>query len=242
MSHGGSVLPPDIREQMEKSNQRKPETSVGGIGGRSQENASTAHQRNVAMGREEQDESLVNPNVPIKAKEEPIATCANVLCNSDLEIGWTFCPKCGGDVSKPDAAKQIGIEIGDADLQDYLFKGYVVKDLKLLGSHTVTLRSSQAKDLKEIDDLIVNGDWLKDGKGNERQVSDYMLRQMNALCLTAMSVQKVDNKSIGESLEDRVAWLEERGSAFVDMLAERVRLFNISITEYIKKEDSILGF
>lgn len=226
---------------MSKQNQVPPQASVGGIGGRSPENAATAHQRNVAMGREEEEEEIVTSSPKEEVEKDKVTTCPNTLCNNKLESSWKFCPRCGDDVGADGAAGKIGIKLDESDLQDYLFKGYVVRDLKILGKHTMTTRSSQAKDLKEIDDHIINGDWQKDEKGAERQVSDFMLRQMNALCLTAMAVQKIDGKSIGEDLETRVAWLEERGSAFVDMLATRVTLFNRAITEYLKKEDALLG-
>jgi hypothetical protein len=61
------------------------------------------------------------------------------------------------------------------------------------------------------------------------------------MCITAMAIQKIDGTSIGEDLISRVAWLEERGSAFVDILATRVTLFNRAITEYLRKEDALSG-
>jgi hypothetical protein len=239
MSNGESILPPDIRETMAKQNPPPPATSVGGIGGRAPENSTTAHQRNVGMGVKEDAAEAVAEAAP---EEEVVpTTCTNGMCNAKTKAEWAYCAKCGTDQVRGGAGKNIGVTLTEEDIQDYLFKGYVVRDLKILGKHTMTLRSSQAKDLKQIDDYIINGAWQKDEKGEERQVSDFMIRQMNAMCITAMAVQKIDGSSIGNDLNERVAWLEERGSAFVDMIAGRVTLFNRAITEYLRKEDSLLG-
>jgi hypothetical protein len=238
----GSILPPDIRAEMEKK--KAPggtAVSPGGIGGRARANAATAHQREVAMGRAPEDDDAPEKPAPEQPEEKEEHRCPNPRCSIKAEPGWFFCPNCGTDLVAEGASKRLGIELTDADVQDYLFKGYIVRDIKILGKHTATLRSSQAKDLKAIDNYIINGDWGKDEKGQEKQLSDFLLRQMNALCLTAMAVQKIDGQSIGETLKDRVAWMEERGSAFVDILAQRVTLFNRAITEYLKREDSLLG-
>lgn len=234
----GSILPPDIRESMEK-NKQSPEASAGGIGGRVAANATTAHQRNVAMGQDPDDDPVVSSTK--KEEETQPSICPNAACNLETETTWGYCPKCGTDLVKGGTEKRLGIKLDVDDIQDYLFKGFVVRDLKILGKHSMTVRSSQAKDLREIDDFIINGTWLKDEDGNEKQVSDFMIRQMNALCLTAMAVQKVDGKSIGEDLAARVLWIEEKGSAFVDMMATRVTLFNRALTELLKKEDALLG-
>jgi len=234
------MLPPDIREQMDKQKSRAGvPTSPGGVGGRVPANAATAHQRQVAMGRgEEEPEQAAPPKEEEKVEE---VRCPEPACGIKAENDWIFCARCGTDLIAGGAAKRLGVTITEDDVQDYLFKGYVVRDIKILGKHVATMRSSQTRDLKEIDSFIMNGDWSKDEKGNEHQVSDFFLRQMNALCITAMAVRKIDGSSIGESLADRVAWMEERGSAFVDMLATKVQLFNRAITEHLKKEDALQG-
>jgi hypothetical protein len=241
MSNDGSGLPQDIREQME--NQKPPGVpqSPGGIGGRAKGNAATAYQRNVAMGQKDDTDEPVTAEADVPEAEETNPICPNSICNAKTAGGDNFCARCGTDLITGGAERKLGIKLTEEDLQDYIFKGYVVRDLKVLGKHKITVRSSQASDLGKIDDFIVNGEWSKDKEGNERQVSDFMLRQMNAMCLAAMAIQKFDGTSLGESLGERVAWLEEKGSALVDMFATRVTLYNRAITEYLKKEDSLLG-
>ena len=239
----GSILPPDIREEVKKQQPKAGhQVSPGGIGGRARGNAATAHQREVALGRHEED--LEEPAVQEEASDvhtEESKKCASATCTAELEPQWEYCPRCGADQIRGGAAKKLGIEFSEEDIQDYLFKGYVIRDIKILGKHTATMRSSQAKDLGEIDEVIMNGKWMKTKEGKDKQISDFYLRQMNAMALTAIAVRKVGGQSIGETLEERMDWLQERGSAFVDILAQKVTLFNRALTEYLKEEDSVLG-
>lgn len=223
----GSILPPDIQEQMAK----KPRSVLPGIGSAAPENAAP---RRAAPEPE--------AATPAAKEEEADTTCKSTFCNATVSPDAAFCSRCGFDQMRGGLIKKLGIEpFTDEDVQDYVFKGYVVRDVMILGRYKATMRSSQAKDLKEIDSYIMNGSWSKSDDGKERQVSDFFLRQMNALCVTAMSVQKIDGQSIGNTLSERMTWLEERGSAFVDILAQKTSLFNQALTDHLKKEDTLSG-
>ncbi|MFQ5352667.1 MAG: hypothetical protein ACE5D3_06305, partial [Candidatus Binatia bacterium] len=174
-------------------------------------------------------------------EREEFKACPNHGCRSDLKDEWNYCAACGHDLLRGGPAKKIGIQFTEEDMHSYLFRGYVVCDLKILGKHKITVKSSQPKDLREIDDHIMNGDWAKNADGEERKISDFYLRQMNALCVTASAVIKVDGESIGDTLAKRLAWMDERGSAFVDLVSQRVSLFNQALTEFLKNEDAVLG-
>lgn len=213
------MLPPDIQEQLSKRR---------GVGAAAPENTKR---------------SAEPPAQETKPAPEPESKleCKNNACQQVLAADSMFCHRCGHDQMRGELTKKLGIEpFSEEDVQDYVFRGYVVREIKVMGKHTITVRSSQAKDLKEIDNFIMNGSWSKT-EGKERGISDFFLRQMNALALTAMGVQKIDGQSIGNSLEDRVRWLEERGAAFVDLIAQKTSLFNQALIEHLKKEDSIPG-
>ena len=173
--------------------------------------------------------------------DEETPVCTNSGCRIDVLPEWNFCPKCNADLLRGGPAKKLGVEYTEDDLSDYLFKGYIVKQIKVLGKHTATLKSQQPKELEAIDNYIMNGDWGKSEDGTDRKVSEFYMRQMNAMCMTASALVKVDGESIGATLPDRMKWLQERGTNFVDILSSRVVLFNKSLAEYLKKEDTILG-
>jgi hypothetical protein len=228
----GSMVPPDIREQL---NVR----SSGGVGGAARENQETARQRQAAMGMEQPEEPDEEPEEP---DERMLKVCPNTRCKTKLDDEWNYCSKCGQELGRPGfAAKKLGLEFNEKDVEDYIFRGYVVRDLPFLGKHKVTLKSSQASDMEAVDKFIMNGSWAKDEKGEERRMSEFFMRQMNALCVTATAALKLDGNGIGNDLETRVAYLRERGSAFVDLLSERVGLFNRALTDYLRKVDTVTG-
>ena len=226
-----SNLPPDIQEQLDKQKASRPAGMPAGIGSAAPENVKRMPRTEVAA------ESATEPTVAVED-----LSCRNTFCKAEVPTSAAYCAKCGFDQLHGGLEKRLGItEFDDSDVQDYIFRGYVVRDIKLLGKHVVTVRSSQAKDLKEIDTFIMNGDWSKTKEGKEKQVSEFFLRQMNAMAIAAMAVQKLDGQSIGESLTDKMKWFEERGSGFVDLVSSKVTLFNQALTDHLKKEDSFSG-
>lgn len=226
-----SILPPDIQEQMGK--RKIPTPAPGGIGSAAPENNPTRR----SMMEDGAEAPKAEPSV---VEEDKV--CKSAYCHAELAPEAYFCSKCGFDQLRGGIMKRLGIEpFTEEDIQDYIFRGYVVRDVKILGKHTITMRTSQAKDLKEIDAFIMNGTWTKTSEGKEKQVSEFFLRQMNALTVTAMSIQKVNGQSIGSTLDERMKWLEERGSAFVDLLAQKTSLFNQALTDHLKKEDTLSG-
>lgn len=231
----GSVLPPDIQGQMRATSRGRT-----GIGGAAPENAAAARARAQAIdpqGDLEEDP----PAEPEAEVREELKVCPQVRCRTTLDDEWNFCAKCGQDLVRGGPAKSLGIEFTEDDVHDYLFKGYLVKEIKILGKHKVTIKTSQPQDMVEIDDYLMNRRWSKDKNNNERKISELLVAQMSTLCTTASMASKFDSDSLGSNLEARMNWLLERGSAFVDMLSTKVILFNQAITEHVKKADTVLG-
>lgn len=236
----GSVLPPDIKAQVERQAARTQ--GHAGIGGGSQENVAASQRRNAAVNPDAIKEAEAETSSPAPAKEPELAICPNPRCRRDLTSEWNFCAKCGVDLQRGGPAKVLGITLDEEDVLDYLFRGYIVRDLKILGKHKITVKSAQPQDMDEVDSYMMNGDWNKPkGSGEPRSVSDLYMRQINSLCITAACLLKFDGESLGATLADRVKYLRERGAAFVDLAAGRVRLFNEAITEHLKKEDTLSG-
>lgn len=235
----GSTLPPDIREQIERQSARKQGHT--GIGGAAHENQVSSQRRSAAVNPDAVAEDTERKATPAPDAEPELKTCPNTRCRKDLLDEWSFCAKCGTDLMRGGPAAALGIVWTEDDVSDYLFKGFVVRDLKILGKHKITIKSSQPQDMDEIDDYLMNGDWIKAKDGSQRNVSDLYLRQMNSLCIAASCISKFDGESIGATLAARVKYLRERGAALVDMFSGRVQLFNRALTEHLKKEDTFLG-
>lgn len=231
----GSSLPPDIREKMGHAPPR-------GVGGGASENVTTAHQRDAAMNPDAPLEEVREESSPKEEKEFVVSDkCPSASCRKVIDKEWKFCAACGQNILNEGLASKLGIKLGEEDLSDYLFKGYITRDIKILGKHKATMKSGQPKDLEAIDNYIMNGSWGKDDDGNDRKISDFFMRQVNAMCQTAACVVKVDGESIGETLDERMAWLKERGSSFVDILSQKVSWYNQALTEFLNDEDTVMG-
>lgn len=225
-----------------QTNQATSPGGVGGVGSAAGENQQSARYRQQAV----QPESVAKEAAPAKVKPNPkeeveLTTCPNALCNAKLETGWTFCSKCGANLLRHGAAKQLDIELTEQDLEDYLFRGYILREIKVLGKHRATFKSSQANELRHIDDYMMNGSWGKDGKGRDRKVSEFYMRQLNAMCLAAAAMVKFNGDSVGDSFEERISWIDSRGSAFVDLLSQKAALFNQAVSEFLKDQEFVLG-
>lgn len=231
----GSMLPPDIQEQVARKKSR-----VGGVGAAAHENVDSARKREVAMGVPPEPSEPTEPEVA-EDPDENLLVCPNERCLTTLKDEWDFCAKCGRDLVREGAAKRLGLSFSDEDVQDYIFKGYIVRDLKVLGNHTATAKTSQPTDLHEVDQYIMEGKWAKNEDGSERKVSDFYMRQVNSLAFTAASIQKFDGESIGKTFEERMAWLMARGSALADMLSTRVVWFNQAVTKFLESKDALPG-
>lgn len=228
-------LPPDIQEKLRGD---------GGIGSAAVENQSSVRHRQHALSpnapqTKDEEKEAKTPQAP--ASSEDLTECPSPVCKTKLQREWMFCAKCGANLLRIGAGNQLGITLKDEDLQDYLFRGFILRDVKVLGSHTMTFKSSQPKDLREIDDYMMNGSWGKDENGRDRKVSEFYMRQLNAMCLAAAALVKFNGENVGENFTDRVSWIDERGSAFVDILSQKAALFNQAVSEFLKDQEFILG-
>lgn len=230
----GSMIPPDLRAGAERTR------GSGGIGGRARENTSAAAARAVAMGELPPEAQEAEPAQEEIAPPEASATeCQR--CNGKVEKEWEFCSRCGTDLARKGAAKALGIEFGDDDVEAYIFKGFVTRTIKFLGTHSLTLRSSMSSDMKAIDNYLINGEWRKTKDGKELGVGQSYVYQLSILCTTAACLVQVDGTDIGKDLEARIKYLHDRGSAFCDMISERVILFNRAVTRFMEAKNTLSG-
>lgn len=237
-----SDLPPDIQKKLDAS-RRGP---AGGIGARAAENSQAARARAVAMGEPVDDQESVADAIKAAAHPEtlddpPLEACPR--CSAKADEQSNFCNKCGMDLMRGDFGARIGVEFDEKDIEDYVFRGFVMRDLKIYGNHTITVKSSQPTDSRDVDDHQMNGDWRKEKDGKTpKPTSDFMIRDQYNLALTATLVLKFDGKSIGDTVKDRIKWLESHGSALVDTLAKRAIWFNRALTAHLQKADVLEGF
>lgn len=236
-------FPPDVQNKLDRN---RPPGPVGGIGGRASENATSARARASAMGtpmdtsEEEEDDEVKAQEAHPETTPEP-ASQACQRCRAPAPESHNFCAKCGADLMRGDFAARLGIKFSDTDVEDYIFKGFVARDLKIYGTHKITVKSSQPADTLEVDNHVMNGKWRKNKDNTDKVVSAIAEREQQMLGLTASMVLKLDGKSIGESFAERMTYLNERGSAFVDLVSKKAMWFNRALTNHLQKADAFEG-
>ena len=159
----GSMLPPDLRAQAEARTQ----TGNRGIGGAARENSAQSAARASAMGvsveeaAAAQQEKAEEPQKTVDLTECPV--CKKKPGKDDL-----FCAGCGqGLLQEKDPIKFLAIKpFTDEDVDDYIFKGFILREIPILGKHKIILKSSQPKDLKAVDSWLMNGEYKDKGLSN----------------------------------------------------------------------------
>ena len=190
-------------------------------------------------GVEEELEATAQEAHPETLPEPASEACQR--CRAPAPQSHNFCAKCGTDLMRGDFAARLGIKFSDTDVEDYVFRGYVARDLKIYGTHKITVKSSQPSDSLDIDEHVMNGEWRKNKDGTEKVISEIGQRDQRMLALTATLVLKLDGKSIGDDHVARIKYLNERGSAFVDLVAQKAMWFNRALTTHLQKADAFEG-
>lgn len=235
---GGSMIPPDIRSQLEaqQADRNKPHR---GIGGGAKENAAESTARARAMGDALPTPDEEKSDAKVEEKSTPVLTkCPNDKCRTDLLDEWNFCAKCGRDlVMTKEPTKFLGIEpFTEADVEDYLFKGFIVRELPMLGTHRLRVKTSQPKDMKDVDGFFTAGEY------KDKPIGSELYRNLFGMATAAACVFAIDGQEIGKDLKDRMKWLEEKGAAFVDMAIQRVVIFNRAFTTFLEAKNTLSGY
>jgi hypothetical protein len=228
-----SFLPPDLRRQLAD---KEAARAHRGIGGAAKENAHEAAARAQAMGAAPAEPPAADRREPAAAAAAtaPPATGPCAGCRAPLDTEWNFCPKCGRDlVADSDPVKWLGIEpFVDADMEEWLFRGYLVRDLPVLGTHTIRVKTSQPTDAKVVDKYFLKGEY------KDEPISQELFQKLYKMASAAVSLFSFDGKPIGEKLEERMIFLEGKGSPFADMVTHRVALLNRAWTAFFNSKDS----
>jgi len=126
-----------------------------------------------------------------------------------------------------DYVKELGIEFSDADVDQYIWKGYVDKTMDVIPDKlTVTLRSLTQKDqdfitekLEEaMEKKIVKGLTLKDGYASYR--TKWML---------AISVQAINNEPLVIDLDEKFDYIASKGEWIFVRLSEIYNMYVLAL-------------
>lgn len=137
-----------------------------------------------------------------------------------------FCPVCGLDNKRQRAADALGIKITDEDVQDYLFKGHIVKSIPLLDKHTLTFKTSQSREVDEADKLT-------EKHFDGRRPTDIEWLSYRSKVLVAFGWVKMNGASIGNTAAERLEYIDNHGSQLLELVAKKYKLFTDAIAEVL---------
>lgn len=202
--------------------------SLGGIGSGARENRTSADARGVAVeaaGPKATEAAPPDEEAPAPALEE----CPS--CELKLEKDWSFCSRCGRSLVE-DPQKLLNIAFEEGDLDRYLFEGFLTKTVMVVGRELV-LRTSIAGDHQKISDYLME-------KHGERPTTQAFWDNIRSTASVSLAVVSFDGKPIGDTTEERVDWMMDRGSALTDMILNRVVLFNRAVSAWLQKKNNFL--
>ena len=172
-----------------------------------------------------QDEKNSEPEVP-----EGVSCPA---CQSEVAADVNYCPICGVDLGKLDVESALGIKIGDEDLQQYLFQGYLVKEITIIGDHTAVMKTLVPKDVNAIE-LSMTQKW------GEKKITNSHWQSQFALENLAHGIVKFGGISLGETPEERYVYLTEKmGSHLIDILSRKWSLLNRAVSHLLQNPDAL---
>jgi hypothetical protein len=164
---------------------------------------------------------------PKETKEPDGTPCTR--CKTPLLADTNFCQNCGLDLKRKRAGATLGIKITDEDIQNYLFKGFLAKEVELFEGHTVTFKSIQSKEIDDAD--VLTEQHFKDRRPTEIEWSNYRSK-----VLIAFGWAKLDGHSIGEKPSLRLEHINAQGSHMVELVGKKFTLFNTAISEVLNGE------
>jgi hypothetical protein len=217
-------LPADLREQVVPAvalGSSAPRQKPGGgtfIGGKAREYA--ASPAAPPTPPEVPDDLKVGP----AEEKKPAAPCPR--CTKEMGEGANFCAACGLDLKRRRAADELGVAITDDEIDDYLFKGHIVKAVPLFGKHVATFKSVQAGEVDQADQITTK--YFEEKKPTDLEWINYRSK-----VLISFGWMKLDGKPLGDSPEKRLAWIQNAGNHLVELAGKKLQLLNGAIAELL---------
>lgn len=130
-----------------------------------------------------------------------------------------------------DIAGQLGIKFTEDDIEEYLFKNEIAKDIDVLknGRVVVTLKTLKKRERDEIEVLLNKAQKLTDDEvATQRGINNFRQKR-----LIATSLQAINGNSIGTILEDKLNYLGSLSDWIYEHLVDAFNLYIFAVNEAI---------
>ncbi|MHC4647266.1 MAG: hypothetical protein ACYTBJ_17385 [Planctomycetota bacterium] len=199
------------------------------IGGKSQQFQASAPRQRAQIAA-----SAGEPELQPKTEETaPEVETACPSCDGGVGELHLFCPTCGTDLNKSDMSKALGIELTEDDVSEYLFKGYLVKEVPLIRGKVALFKTLTSAEAEAVETSIM--DKFKDKDATNSQWA-------NSYAITSLSHGwiKFDGQSLGSTPEDRHERLNtQMGVHLIDIASKKWNMFNRAVGSLLEDPDKI---
>jgi len=154
-------------------------------------------------------------------------------CGSDVLDWYAYCPSCGVDRGTGDVSKALGVKLTDEDLSQYLFKGYLAKEIEVIKGHTVLFKTLLPVESGEAEEKLVN-------IFRDKMPTDAQWVNTNAQISLSYGWIKFDGVSLGKTPDDRFEHIGKSiGVHLMDTVSRKWNLFNRAISNLLNDPDAI---
>lgn len=175
--------------------------------------------------------------IPDEAKPEPeepdkeLSTCSR--CSFAVPDGAVFCPACGMELDRHGLAKALGITLDEKDLSDYLFQGYLVKEVPLVHGKMALFKTLLPSESEKIEQMMM------ERFGNDQVTNKLWVNAYSIITLSYGWV-KFDDTGFGDTPEKRFEHIQERtGAHLVDLASLKWNQFNRAVGAMLEDPEAI---
>lgn len=129
--------------------------------------------------------------------------------------------------------EELGIELSDADIRNYIFRGQISKDIEVVkGMMTVKLKTLRGEELQEIDSRMAK--IRDDGKHTARG-----LENEEAMVTLSYAWTHADGKELGLTPADREPKIRKMGAMFLERTANARQALDTLLRLVLQDRDAV---
>jgi len=149
-------------------------------------------------------------------------------CGDTNEPDSSFCSSCGTELGIKGIEESLGVEFTDDDISEYLFKGYIAKEIPLFRDKMAVMKTLLPKEASAAEDFVV-----AHFQGKEATQSQWS--NVDALTYLSFGWTKFDGNSLGGTQGERYATIEGTiGVHLLDIASKKWSLLNRAVTELLE--------
>lgn len=171
------------------------------------------------------------PEVKKPPPKEDAELCS--ACSEEIKKEHLYCSTCGLELGRRDIVKALGIELTEEDLSEYLFKGYLVKQVPLVHGKMATFKTLLPSESNAAETTVM--EYFKDQEATNAQWSN-----VYAQIYLSYGWIKFDNTPLGDTAKKRREFIDNSiGVHLLDIASKKWNLFNRALAVLLEDPDAL---